>query len=119
MTLMSQPLPVSPAASPTPPRHGETERLLRLWANFAWRAAAAAAHGTGDETSLLCSQLQVEQALTERGLITTDELSALVEWESALIHVDLRTTPRSCLICCKARVQFPLGLLPTPTGGSR
>lgn len=108
MTVMSQPLPIGAAASPIPPRHDQSQRLLRLWANLAWRAAAAVAHGTGDETSLLCRQLQVERALTERRLITTDELNELIVWESALIHHDLRTTPRSCLTCRKARVQFPL-----------
>jgi hypothetical protein len=94
--------------------------LLRVWANLAWRAAAAAAHGTGDETSLLCRQLQVEQALTERRLLSTDELNELIAWESALIHHDLRITPRSCLTCRHARANFPLaGSRAVQKGGVR
>jgi hypothetical protein len=120
MTLMSQPLPVSPAASTTPPRQGETARLLRLWVSLAWRAAAAAAHGSGDETSLLCSQLHVEQALTDRGLVTADALTELLIWESRLIHHGRGTTSRLCLICRKARLQLPLDLpLPAQREGRR
>lgn len=120
MTLMSQSLSATQTASTTPPLHRETGRLLHLWANFAWRAAAASAHGAGDETFLLSRQLRVEQVLTEGALITPDQLAELTVWESTLIHLDLRTTPHSCLTCRKARSQSPLALLTlAPAGGNR
>ena len=120
MSLMSQPLPAPQAASPTPPRGGEAARLLSLWASLACRAAAAAAHGSGDEMSLLRSQLQIEEALTDRCLISVEQLAELTAWEASLIHEDRNTTPRSCLTCRKALLQLPLELpLPAPAGGRR
>ena len=120
MSLMSQPLPAPQAASPTPPTDGEAARLLALWASLACRAAAAAAHGSEDEMSLLHSQLQVEEALTDRGLLNPEKLAELTAWEATLIHEDPHSTPRSCLICRKALLQLPLDLpLPAPVGGRR
>lgn len=116
----NQPLTASTLKASTsraPQREGE--RLLRLWAELARHAACAAAHGTGDEASLLRQQLQVEQALAARyerpGLL--DQLAIL---DAALIHGPDQTPPERCLICRRARLELPLALpFPAARGGAR
>ncbi|KQX64500.1 hypothetical protein [Angustibacter sp. Root456] len=116
----SQPLTAStPKASTTRDPQPEGERLLRLWGELARHAACAAAHGTGDETSLLRQQLQLEETLAARynGAGLLDELAVL---DASLIHGPDQTPPEQCLICRRARLELPLALpFPAVRGGAR
>lgn len=120
MTINTQPLLATQPASPVPPRNTEASRLLRVWVDLASRAAAACAHDTEDEDSLRDMQVQVEQALLERSLISQDQLDAMTWWESTLIHVLPQVSVQACLICRKARLGLPMDLpLPPVSGGNR
>ena len=78
----SQPQPVpAQAANTTPPRDPEASRLLRLWVELTHRAASAAAHRSGDETSLRDMQLQVEDAITDRFPDSEALMAELWVWE--------------------------------------
>jgi hypothetical protein len=120
MTPNTQPLPASPAASPAPPRDREFNRLLRIWADLAARAVAAAAHGNEDEPSLRRLQEQVEDALLDRGMLDQEQLDSLLAWESTLLHIEPQAFPEDCLICRKGRLGLPPELpLPAKRGGRR
>jgi hypothetical protein len=120
MTPNTQPLPALPAASPAPPRDKEFNRLLRIWADLAARAVAAAAHGSEDEQSLRRLQEQIEDALLDRELLDQTQLDSLLAWESTLLHTEPQALPEDCLICRKGRLGLPPGLpLPATRGGGR
>jgi hypothetical protein len=117
----SQPLrALTAAASPAPPSGDETSRLLRLWADLAYRASSAYAHHSSEEPALRRLQLQVEDALTQRVTNPQALITDLQVWESGLIHVAQETPPETCLICRRARLGLPLELpFPAATGGTR
>jgi hypothetical protein len=116
----SQPLTAAtPKASTTRAPQTDGERLLRLWAELARHAACAAAHGTGDEVSLLRQQMHVEETLAARydSPALLDQLAIL---DASLIHGPDQTSPEQCLICRRARLELPLALpFPAVRGGAR
>jgi len=121
VTLMHQPPPPdSPqAADTTPPPDRETTRLLGLWVDLTRRAASAAAHRTGQESSLYHLQQQVEETLTDRLPDPEAVWPELLAWEATLIHPgDVPVT--DCLVCHLARILLPetLALVPVVEGKS-
>jgi hypothetical protein len=114
---MHQPRPASTqAAIPAQANDRETSRLLSLWVDLTRRAASAAAHRTGQESSLSDLQQQVEEALTDR-LDNEAVWPELWAWESTLIHPG-DVPVWDCLSCHLARLELPeiLSLVPV-TGG--
>jgi hypothetical protein len=92
--------------------------LLQFWVDLARRAAAAAAHGSGEDAALVALQAKVEEALTDRSLITNEQLDEMVVWESGLIHHSAGTPPETCLLCRQAQAGSPPGIpAPAALGG--
>jgi hypothetical protein len=105
---MNQPRPASLlAATPAPPtREPAGHRLIRLWIDLTLRAAAAAAHRTGEEDLFYDLQQQVEDSILERFSNHDALLAELWAWEATLIHTG-GTPGRDCLACRRALLGPP------------
>ena len=83
-------------------RLSNTDQLVRRWRELAVQTAELDAHGHADPDDLFGQLLSCEAVLRDRHPEQAARWDALLEWESALIHIDSGPSG-SCATCRRGR----------------